>query len=101
MGDKWLRGQIRKVWVLSLVGSERSVLVHLGLLAVLERSPSSISRLMESLEVHSLLGGRETSPHTLMGNEACFQLWYLKEKGNYRSAWLLSMCYTYFVISNF
>lgn len=77
MGDNWLRGRIKKVWVLSLVGSERSVLVHPGLLAVMEYSRSSISRLMKSLKVHSMLRGRETSPHTLMGNEA-----HLQEKDN-------------------
>lgn len=67
MGDKRLRGRIKKVWVLSRVGRERSVLDHLGLLAVLGHSPSLISRLMKRYEVHSLLRVRETSPDTLMG----------------------------------
>lgn len=74
MGDKRLRGQIKKVWVLSLVGSERCVLVHPGLLAVLGCSALLISRLMKSLKVHSLLKGRETSPHILMRNDAHLQL---------------------------
>lgn len=83
VGDKRLRGQIKKVWVLSLVESERSVLVHLGLLAVLGHRPSSISRLVKSLEVHSLPRGWETSPCTLMRNEAHLQLACKKEKGDY------------------
>lgn len=61
MGAKLLRAQIKKVWVLRRLGSEKSALVHPGLLAVLGRSASSISRLMQSFEVLSLLRGREIS----------------------------------------